>query len=151
LRFACTMEWDPAETAALLAEFPEIQRVPTPRAPGAEPDPEPGIEVLEWPDHRPTDDAGTGPDRLATAAGLPIVLASVIVDPASPTLRLSSPRVEALQQAEERLFARLGLDAAGPGRRVEPQAASIRREAAPLPLPFLDADVWTVRIPGGLE
>jgi hypothetical protein len=151
LRFACTMEWDPVETAALLAEFPEIQRVPTPRAPGAEPSSEPEIEVLEWLDHHPTGDAATEPDRLAKAAGLPIVLASVIVDPASRTLRLSSPRVEALQRAEERLFARLGLDATGPVRRPDPRAASIRREAAPLPLPFLDADVWTVRIPGGLE
>ena len=35
LRFACTMAWKPGDTPWLLEEFPEIQRVPTPRAPGA--------------------------------------------------------------------------------------------------------------------
>ena len=33
------------------------------------------------------------------------------------------------------------------GRGIDPAP----REASPLPLPFLDADVWTVRMPGGLE
>ena len=35
LRFACTIAWNPGDTSWLLEEFPEIQRVPTPRAPGA--------------------------------------------------------------------------------------------------------------------
>ncbi len=37
LRFACTIAWKPADTAGLLEEFPEIQRIPTPREPGARP------------------------------------------------------------------------------------------------------------------
>jgi tetratricopeptide (TPR) repeat protein len=148
LRFACTIDWDPADTAALLAEFPEIQRVPTPRAPGVPAGLAPDVEVLEWLDQRTPEAATGGADRPATAAALPIVLASVIVDPSSRTLRLSSPRVETLQQAEESLFSRLGI---GGGPERGGGAASIRREAAPLPLPFLDADVWTVRIPAGLE
>jgi hypothetical protein len=57
-------------------------------------------------------------------------------------LRFSSPRVETLQRIEERLLPRLEADA---GRR------SVRREASPLPLAFLDADVWTVRVPTGVE
>ena len=143
LRYACTIDWDPGDTASLLDEFPEIHRVPTPQAPGIEPGTDLAVEVFEWPD-RPipaADDAGL--ERHATAAGLPVVLASVMVDRSSRTLRLSSPRVETLQQAEERLLSRLGTWAGGPIRP--------RREASPLPLPFLDADVWTVRMPGGLE
>ena len=65
---------------------------------------------------------------------LPIVLASVFINRSS--LRLSSPRPVTLDRIDEVLFARLE---AGP--------ASIRREAAPLPLPFLDADLWIFRIP----
>jgi tetratricopeptide (TPR) repeat protein len=148
LRFACTIDWDPVETATLLAEFPEIHRVPTPRAPGAMPGPAPEVEVFEWLDRRMPDAAQDQSARPAMAAGLPIVLTSVIVDPSSGTLRLSSPRAETLQQAEESLFSRLGV---GEGRGRADRAASIRREASPLPLPFLDADVWTVRMPAGLE
>jgi tetratricopeptide (TPR) repeat protein len=155
LRFACTIGWDPGETTALLAEFPEIQRVPMPQAPGAETGSERGVEVFEWLEHRMPDDAGTSPNGPTTAAGLPTVLASVIVNPPSRALRLSSPRVGALQQAEERLFSRLGIDAAGRANAGDGpralHAASVRREAASLPLPFLDADVWTVRMPPDLE
>jgi tetratricopeptide (TPR) repeat protein len=155
LRFACTIDWDPADTATLLVEFSEIQRVPTPRAPGAEPGSTPEVEIYEWLDQRMPDAAGAGPDRPATAAGLPIVLATLIVDPSSRTLRLSSPRVETLQAAEESLFSRLGIAATqrptGRSYGREAGAAAIRREASPLPLPFLDADVWTVRMPAGLE
>jgi hypothetical protein len=136
LRFACTIDWDPADTPDLLAEFPGIQRMPTPRTPGVDPDAAPRVEVYEWLD--------TG----AESAGRPVVLASVIVDPAARTARLSSPRVETLEQAEESLFSRLGI---GDGRGRTGRAASIRREAAPLPPPFLDADVWTVRMPAGLD
>lgn len=148
LRFTCTIGWDPADTADLLAEFPGIQRVPTPRAPAAGPVPAPEVEVHEWLDQPTPGTARDATDRPLTAAGLPVVLASVIVDPSSRTLRLSSPRVETLQAAEETLFSRLGID---DGQSPGGWAASIRREAAPLPLPFLDAGVWTVRLPAGLE
>lgn len=144
LRFTCTIDWDPANTADLLREFPAIHRVPTPQPPGAEAVPE--VEVFEWLDRpmpEPADPAATQP--IATSAGLPVVLASVLVHP-SGTLRLSSPRLETLRQVEESLFARLGIDPA-----VGPPSSAVRREASPLPIPFLDADVWTVRIPAGLE
>ena len=56
------------------------------------------------------------------------------------TLRLSSPRAENLERIEEALFPRL-----------EKGAEPVRREASPLPLPFLDADVWIFRIPSGVD
>ena len=76
--------------------------------------------------------------RPHAAALPPTVLASVYIS--GQTLRLSSPRVENLERIEEALFPRL-----------ENGAGSVRREASPLPLPFLDADVWIFRIPPGLD
>jgi tetratricopeptide (TPR) repeat protein len=147
LRFACSIDWDPDDTDTMLAEFPEIRRLPAPQAPGVEALPTLQVEIFEWPDQSVSD---PDPDRIESAAGLPIVLATVFVDRTSRRLRLSSPRVDTLEQAEERLLARIGADAGagiGAGRR----AIQPVREASPLPLPFLDADVWTVRVPGGLE
>ena len=130
--------WDPADTPDLLVEFPDLRRVSLPHVPGIEPGPDPDIEVFEWLDRPLPDSAEAG--RIARAGDLPVTLASVYLNRKSRTLRLSSPRVETLQQVEEVLLPRL-----------EAGQRTIRREAAPLPLPFLDADVWTVRIPPGLE
>ena len=138
LRFACILDWEPRDTPELLAEFPDLQRVPTPHVPGVEPGPAPEIEVFEWLDRRVPDPDEGG--NLARAGDLPIALASVYVSRSARTLRLSSPRVETLRQVEELLLARIEV-----GHR------TIRREASPLPLPFLDADVWTVRVPSGLD
>ena len=134
LRFACTIAWKPADTAELLEEFPEIQRIPTPREPGADPDDGPVIEVFEWLD-RPVASLDETP---VTAADLPAVLASVYVSPQA--LRLSSPRLSSIKHIEETLLPRL-----------EAEERSIRREASPLPFAFLDADLWTFRIPPGVE
>ncbi len=134
LRFACTIAWKPADTAELLEEFPEIQRIPTPREPGADPDEGPVIEVFEWLD-RPVASLDQTP---VTAADLPAVLASVYVSPQA--LRLSSPRLSSIKHIEEILLPRL-----------EDEERSIRREASPLPFAFLDADLWTFRIPPGVE
>ena len=134
LRFACTMSWKPAVTSWLLDEFPEIQRVPTPRPPGARAEDISEVEVFEWLD-RPV---AALADHPRAAGSPPIVLASVYIS--GQTLRLSSPRVENLERVEETLFPRL-----------ENGAGSVRREASPLPLPFLDADVWIFRVPPGLE
>lgn len=146
LRFTCTIPWEPSTTPELLREFPGLNRVPTPQAPGAEP--EPGVAVLEWLDPPMPDADEATPDRPPMAADLPIVLASVTIQPSSRALRLSSPRVETLRQAEESLLSRLGIDPSDGDRG---RQAEIRREASPLALPFLDADVWTVRLPAGLE
>jgi len=134
LRFACTIAWKPSDTSWLLEEFPEIQRIPTPRAPGATEEERSEIEVFEWLD-RPVSKFG---DHSPATALPPTVLASVYLK--GQTLRLSSPRVETLERIEELLFPRL-----------ENGGGFARREASPLPLPFLDADVWIFRIPPDLE
>jgi hypothetical protein len=134
LRFACTMGWKPGHTSWLLDEFPEIQRIPTPRAPGDSAANSLEIEVFEWLD-RPM----SSPEiRPVASSQAPIVLASVYIS--GKTLRLSSPRVENLERVEEALFPRL-----------ETGAGSVRREASPLPLPFQDADVWIFRVPPGID
>ncbi|MFI5458679.1 MAG: hypothetical protein ACHRXM_24885 [Isosphaerales bacterium] len=130
LRFACTIAWGPGDTSWLLDEFPEIETVPTPGAPGDALDESSRIEVFEWLD-RPRSRIT---DRHPRAADLPIVLASVFISRNS--LRLSSPRVETLERIEEVLF-----------KRLDTGVRSIRREASPLPFPFLDADLWIFRIP----
>ena len=132
LRYACTFAWDCDRTADLVSSLPEIRRIPTPADPTR---PEPSyqeLEVLEWLD-RPLPEA----DRVRGESDLPRVLAMVYVTPGA--IRLSSPHVETLEEVEEKLRRYLGGSA-------EP----IERVAAPLPLPFLDADVWMTRLPEGL-
>ena len=70
LRFACTMTWKPGNTSWLLDEFPEIQRVPTPRAPGARAEDAPEIEVFEWLD-RPVASLADQPRAAGLAADGP--------------------------------------------------------------------------------
>jgi tetratricopeptide (TPR) repeat protein len=134
LRFACTIPWNPAETARLLDEFPEIQRTAAPSEPGKALDREAEILVFEWLDRPASTDANVE----SRIAELPRVLATVYID--SNRLRLSSPRMESLERVEERLLAPFEID-----------PRNIRREATPLPLPFLDADVWTFRMPRQIE
>ena len=134
LRFACTIAWNPGDTPWLLDEFPEIQRIAVPRPPGATAEVNPEIEVFEWLDRPATQYAGQG----GAIALPPIVLASVYLK--GQALRLSSPRVETLERIEETFF-----------RRLKNGGGTVRREASPLPLPFLDADVWIFRIPPALE
>ncbi len=134
LRFACTIAWKPADTARLLDEFPEIQNAAAPREPGQAPDQAPEIEVFEW-----LDRAWAAPETAGSpTVELPRVLASVYIN--RHWLRLSSPRLENLERLEELLF-----------QRHEVGARSVRREVTPLPLPFLDADVWTFRTPRTID
>ncbi|WP_165228676.1 tetratricopeptide repeat protein [Aquisphaera insulae] len=133
LRFACNFAWHHDDTPRLEATYPELRRIPTPIDPTGSNGHPRELEVLEW-----LDRALPAADRIAGESDLPRVLATVYITPGS--LRLSSPRVESLEVAEERLRKMLGPD-------VQP----IERLAAPLPLPFLDADVWTARMPEGLD
>jgi len=134
LQFACTIAWKPADTAWLLDEFPEIQKTPAPREPGQARDQRTEIEVYEWLDRPGATPEAAGPHTVE----LPQVLASVFIN--RQWLRLSSPRVENLERIEEQLF-----------QRHENDARSARREVTPLPLPFLDADVWTFRTPREID
>src|SRR5262249_53181345 len=131
---ACTMDWAAEDTPRLLREFPEIRQVPKPRAPGAAGEDQSEISVFEWLD-RAIEPADANSPSSARSA---IVLANVFVT--ANSLRLSSPRAENLETVEDRLFARL-----------DERPASVRRDASPLPLPFLDADLWLFRIPSGVN
>ena len=134
LRYACTIAWEPGDTPRLLEEFPEIVRVPTPIAPGEELDESAQIEIFEWRDQSGSELTGGHP----RAALLPIALGTVFIS--SDSLRLSSPRVETLERIEEVLF-----------QRFDALTRSVRREAVPLPFPFLDADLWIFRIPPDVD
>ena len=134
LRYACGFPWDDADAPALFASFPEIRRIPTPQDP-TRPDARlADVEVFEWLD-RPFPEGGAEHEGLA-ASQLPRVLATLYLAPGA--IRLSSPRVDGLEQAEEKLRLLIG-----------DEAEPLERAAAPLPLPFLDAAVWTVRLPEG--
>ena len=133
LRYACTFAWSSEQTASLRTSFSEIRQIPTPRDP-TRPEVSPGdLEVLEWLD-RPFPAA----EAVHGESDLPRVLATVYVTPGA--IRLSSPRVETLDLAEEKLRRMLGA-----------AAQPLERVAAPLPLPFLDADVWTTRLPEEID
>ena len=133
LRYACTFPWKPDDTADLEAAFAEIRRIPTPRDPTRFEGDDGELEILEWLD-RPMPAA----DSVRTEADLPRVLATIYITPGS--LRLSSPRVDTLEEAEEKLRRLLGA-----------RAEKAQRMAAPLPLPFLDAEIWTARVPEGVD
>jgi tetratricopeptide (TPR) repeat protein len=133
LRYACTFPWESENTPQFEAHVPELRRIPTPRDPTRSDHHAVELEVLEWLD-RPFPAAGS----VRTEVDLPRVLATVYIG--EGTLRLSSPRVDTLEQVEERLRRLMGGELP-PGERV----------AAPLPLPFLDADVWTTRMPEGID
>lgn len=152
LRYSFTIDWDPGDTGVLLREFPEIQSLSAPQAPGLDSNPARQIELFEWPDRAILAPDKPAADRLDSAASLPVVLATLFIDLSARKLRLSSPRVDTLQQVEERLLARMpGGAGAYPDNPTRHGGVRPLREATPLPLPFLDADVWTVRLPAGIE
>ena len=133
LRYACTFAWSAEQTASLRAAHPEIRQIPAPRDPMRSDDSLAEIEVMEWIDRRFPE-----PSSLRGESDLPRVLATIYIT--SGTIRLSSPRVDTLEIAEEKLRRMLGAE-----------TKALERVAAPLPLPFLDADVWTVRLPEDLD
>jgi tetratricopeptide (TPR) repeat protein len=108
--------------------------VATPRDPLSGEQVHAGSQVFEWLD-RPLPAAGTA---ALTVAHLPRLLATLVQTPRR--VRLSSPDPHALEALDEPLRRALGRD-----------LRAIRREAVPLPLPLLDAAVWTFRLPPGLE
>jgi tetratricopeptide (TPR) repeat protein len=121
------------DVAALLARAATLVAVPTPR------DPVTGelhcdAQVFEWLDHAmPATD-----EMVPGVAQVPRLLATVVQSRSA--VRLSSPDPRSLAGLLEPLRRILGA-AAGP----------IQREAAPLPLPLLDAAVWSFRLPRGLD
>jgi tetratricopeptide (TPR) repeat protein len=132
LRYACTFAWNPEATSRLVDSFPEIRRIPTPRDPTRPDATTSELEVFEW-----LDSPMPAATVVRSSADLPRLWATIYVTPDS--LRLSSPIVEKLELVEEKLR-----------RLLPPEAEPTSRVAAPLPLPFLDADVWTARLPEGI-
>jgi len=133
LRFAWTLDWNQEKTERLLALGGCLQELPAPPAPEPSHAIVSDATLFEWLD-RPV----PSPDAPLGLNDLPRVMASVIVTPRS--LRLSSPTPESLEWIHDQLELALA-----------EVLSAIRREATPLPLPLLDAAVWTIRQPAGLE
>lgn len=134
-RYSCVFDWDDRQTEALVARVPELQAVPAVRNPTTGEPQFPGIRAFEWLDRPPLNSDDDSP---RTVDDLPLRLATVVAT--SNALRLSSPDPETLERAETRLIEVVGEDLPEP-----------RREATPLPLPLLDAAVWSFRPPQGLD
>jgi len=118
--------------AGFIESRPDVRPIPTPLDPSTGQTTRPDVSLFEWLD-RP--DSGAG-DESPTA--IRRLLATVIRS--SGSLRLSGPDPTLLEGAV--------LEAT---RLAAPWVTSIRREATPLPLAFLDAAVWAIRLPSGIE
>jgi tetratricopeptide (TPR) repeat protein len=133
LRYAWIIEGADPDAVARLSGRATLVPVPTPRDPVTEL-PRADAEVFEWLD-RPLPEK---PEAM-TSAALPRLQATVLRTPHA--LRLSSPDPLTLDEILDPLGQVLGED-------IE---RTIRREATPLPLPLLDAALWTFRLPRGLD
>lgn len=90
------------------------------------------VQIYEWLD-RPMPE----PSATQTADDLPTVLATLVRS--EGTLRLSTPDPLGRFELEQRLEAAIGDD------------RPVQIESTPLPLTLLDADLWTVKLPMGLD
>ena len=135
LRFACTMAWKPGNTSWLLEEFPEIQRVPTPRAPG----------------HR----RKTLPRSRCSSGSIGRSRASL--NHAASHRPAAAWSWRAFISAAKRFGCRVPGPRTSNGSRRPSSRGSRRRPARSgvkrrrCRLPFLDADVWIFRVPPGLD
>lgn len=135
LRFVWIVDGADADVVARLSGRATLVAVPTPRDPITH-EPPAVADVFEWLDRPMPDPAEVG----GSGEELPRLMATLVRTARS--LRLSSPDPESLDEIEAPLAHALGVGAgAGP----------VRREAIPLPLPLLDAALWTIRFPAGLD
>jgi tetratricopeptide (TPR) repeat protein len=118
----------------VLAHWPGIQPVPPPVDPATGQPQFPDARAYTWLDRAHAPDLGV----TNRVSDLPRVLAQVLNLPGA--LRLSSPDADSLDRVFSELMAAFG-----------ELLVPLKREATPLPLPLLDAAVWTFRIPPGLE
>jgi tetratricopeptide (TPR) repeat protein len=133
LSYAWIVDGAAPEAVERLRATANLVPVATPRDPLSGAQVHADSQVFEWLD-RPMPVAAT---CHLTVANLPQLLATLVQTPRA--LRLSGPDPHALEALDEPLRRALGAE-----------LRSIRREAAPLPLPLLDAAVWTFRLPPGL-
>ena len=111
--------------AAFLDARDDVRVLPHPVDPATGQPSRPDLDLFEWLDRS----SGTPVRRL---------LATVIR--ARATLRLSGPDPNLLERAVVEVV-----------RRAGPQIARIERQTAPLPLAFLDAAIWSIRLDPALD
>ena len=132
LNHVATIEWlAPAglDPAAFLDDRADVRPIPTPVDPATGRPTREGVALFEWLDRPdPADPAGATCRLLANAIR------------SAGTLRLSGPDPTLVERAVAEV-----------ARVAGPQVASVRREATPLPLAFLDAAVWAIRLPAGMD
>jgi hypothetical protein len=134
LRYAWVLEWPGGDAPELPGDRPWLRALPAPDDPVTGQPQVAEAEVFEWLDRTVPDPV----EPIRSGAELPRLLATVVRTPRM--LRLSSPDPRTLDALHDRLIELIG----GLPRE-------FRREAAPLPLPLLDAAVWTFRTPRGLD
>ncbi len=129
LNHVATIAWTPGDNpSGFLDGLPEVRPLPAPIDPITGRPVLGGAGLAEWLDGALDEGSATLRRVLATVVRLP------------GSLRLSGPDPVLLEDVVEEVR-----------RAVGPGIASIRREATPLPLAFLDAAVWAVRMPPGLD
>ncbi len=134
LNHVATLIWteNHYDPAGFLEARPDVRPVPTPLDPTSGLPTRPDIQIFEWLD-RPDSQLGDGP-----SGEIRRILATAIRS--SGSLRLSGPDPTLLEQAVAEAVRACG-----------PWVTSVRREAGPLPLAFLDAAVWAIRFPVGTD
>jgi tetratricopeptide (TPR) repeat protein len=134
LSYAGIIDDPPTDAIRLLGQSATLVPVAIPRDPASGEQLRADTQVFEWLD-RPLPAGDAEPPRRAL---VPRLLATLVLTPRA--LRVSSPDPHALEAIDEPL-----------GRLLGAAFRSIRRTAVPLPLPLLDAAVWTFRLPPRLE
>ena len=136
LNHVVTLDWTPGDDpGGFLDERADVRPIANPIDPGTGLPRLSEARLYEWLD-RPWVAEPTS--ELATPDDLRRVRATVVRLPGS--LRLSGTDPVLLEEAFEEA-----------ARAARQRIASIRRQATPLPLAFLDAAVWAIRMPTGLD
>ncbi len=150
LNHVTLLTWTPGDDpAGFLDDRPDVRPIPNPVDPVTGQPQLSESRIYEWldrpwPEGEPADPSssplpeGEGARSSPETSDLRRVRATVIRLPRS--LRLSGTDPVLLETAVAEV-----------GRIVGARVASTRREATPLPLAFLDAAVWAIRMPPGLD
>ncbi len=134
LNQAVTFTWADGslDPVGWLVDRPEIRPIPTPVDPATGQPTRADVRLFEWLD-------GVDPAVGNAAGGMVRRLLATAIETTS-SLRLSGPDPALLETAVQEVIGRVG-----------PGLASLKREATPLPLAFLDAAVWAIRLPVGID
>ncbi|MBX6312109.1 MAG: hypothetical protein IRY99_04200 [Isosphaeraceae bacterium] len=135
LSHSLTLPWraTDGDPVAWLSSFAILRALPAPIDPVSDQPSHPGARLFEWLD-RPLPE----PSAPLMVDDLPRVRASVIIT--NESLRCSSPSVPLMIEVERDLLSALG-----------DEERPLDRRSTPLPLALMDAAVWLVRLPDGLD